>query len=259
YSFPWIPERNWEFTDLDEDEAKERTGGRLPKFLPRSDETPEDAELNEKDGEKILQMVLDAAGAAGVVAEDLGMVPPYVRPLLKKLGIPGFAIPIFERNEEDRSFKQPDELAPLSLATYGTHDHDPLKTYYENLVEWWHGPDGHEGWREVQRLMRFLGGDENNPPASFSRDLHFLFLEVLLNTPCWLTLLMITDLLGTSQRFNEPGIAGEYNWSQRLERTLDEYEKSSDFGDVISYFAKLIEKTGRQPSKMPAGTARQTK
>src|SRR5262249_28222171 len=27
YSFPWIPERNWEFTDLTEAEAKEKTKG----------------------------------------------------------------------------------------------------------------------------------------------------------------------------------------------------------------------------------------
>ncbi len=51
-----------------------------------------------------MNVLIDAAGSNGIVAEDLGMVPEYVRPLLHEIGIPGFAIPIFERVEEDRSF-----------------------------------------------------------------------------------------------------------------------------------------------------------
>ena len=110
--FPWIPERNGEFRDLTAKEAALLTQGKLPQFLPRSDEEDEDAELNAAEGAAILKVLMDAAGTSGIVAEDLGMVPNYVRPLLQKLGIPGFAIPIFERNEEDRSFKPKENASP---------------------------------------------------------------------------------------------------------------------------------------------------
>lgn len=222
------------------------TGGKLPHFIPRSDELPQDAEENAREGAEILKVLVDAAGSTGIVAEDLGMVPDYVRPLLHELGIPGFAIPIFER-EEDRSFKPKETLPELSLATYGTHDHQPIRTYYEGLVKWWHSEDGNNGWLEVQRLMQFLGLDENNPPSSFSAELHAQMLEVLLETPCWLAVLMITDLLGTTQRFNEPGLSGDSNWSQRLEMTLAQYADDAEFAPKIRLFKEMIERTHRAP------------
>ncbi|MFX5324535.1 hypothetical protein ABTC67_17870, partial [Acinetobacter baumannii] len=71
--------------------------------------------------------------------------------------------------------------------------------------------------------------------------------RTLLETPCWLTVLMITDLLGTTQRFNEPGMSGEGNWSQRLAETLDDYEKDPQFAGKIRVFEELILKTDRVP------------
>lgn len=252
YAFPWVPERNEEFVALTEEEAEKLTGGLLPGFMPRSDETKEDAQLNADEGEAILRIIMDAAGDSGIVAEDLGVVPDYVRPLLKKLGIAGFYIPIFERDEEEggREFKRSEDIPALSLATYGTHDHLPLRSFYEGLVEWWLGPDGHEGWLEVQRLMRFLELDEDNPPRQLTRNLHQRLLQVLLESPSWLTVLMVTDLLATRQRFNEPGLSGESNWSQRLDSQLNELEKDSEYGQSIRYFGELIERTGRAPHKL---------
>jgi 4-alpha-glucanotransferase len=250
YAFPWIPERNHEFVNLTAKQAALLTKGRLPQFLPRSDEEEEDAQENCKEGEAILKVLIEAAGPSGIVAEDLGMVPDYVRPLLQEIGIPGFAIPIFERDEEDHSFKPKESLPVLSLATYGTHDHQPIASFYKALVEWWHGADGadgRQGWLEVQRLMVFLGLDETNPPITFTKELHEVFMRCLLETPCWLALLMITDLLGTTQRFNEPGMSGDYNWSQRLDRELSLYEQDSQFAPEIQKFAELIEETHRAP------------
>lgn len=252
YAFPWIPERNGEFTELTEKEAAKLTGGKLPQFLPRSDEEDEDAEANCADGEAILKVLMDAAGSSGIVAEDLGTVPPYVRPLIHKLGIAGFAIPIFERVEETREFKDKEDLPELSLATYGTHDHQPVASFYEGLVEYWHGPKGDQGWLEIQRLMRFLGLDEEQPPLKFDEELHVVFMDVLLKTHCWVAMFMITDLLGTTQRFNEPGRSGDLNWSQRLDRPLTEYEKDPQYSSRIKKCAELIEKTRRTPKVLSA-------
>ncbi|HEY9717985.1 MAG TPA: 4-alpha-glucanotransferase [Trichormus sp.] len=248
YGFPWIPERNHEFVDLTQEQAAELTGGELPHFIPRSDEEEEDAQENAKEGAELLKVLLDASGPAGIVAEDLGMVPDYVRPLIRKLGMAGFSIPIFERiSDEDREFKPIETLPVLSLATYGTHDHQPIAAYYAELVKWWHGPDGNEGWHEVQRLMRFLGEDDQNPPLEFTDELHRVFLRVLLETPCWLAALMITDMLGTTQRFNEPGLSGDYNWSQRLDRPLHQYLNDPQYGGKIKYLSNLIKQTDRAP------------
>ncbi len=250
YSFPWIPGRNHEFIDLTELEAKKLTGGELPRFLERPDIPPKNAKLNNEQGEKLLRMILAAAPNSGVVAEDLGMVPDYVRPCLQKLHIPGFTIPIFERVEKDQSFKPKETHAKLSLVTYGTHDHQPIRNFYEGLCQWWHGKDGHEGWLEVQRLMVFLGMDEDAPPEHFTPELHRRMIEVLMECPSWLAILMISDLFGVSQRFNEPGISGDSNWSQRLDRTLAEYEVDAQYSQAIKWLDQAVLANSRQAKKI---------
>jgi 4-alpha-glucanotransferase len=169
------------------------------------------------------------------------------------MGIPGFAIPIFERNEKDRSFKKKEELHPLSIATYGTHDHMPLRSYYEDLCRRWHGPDGHEAWLDVQRLMRFLGLDEKDPPTEFTDELHKAFEQALLETPCWLAAFMIPDILGTSEQFNVPGV-GLGNWTSRMAKTLKAYEEDDYFGPKIKGLSEMIFKEDRLSSLSPAST-----
>jgi len=247
YAFPWLPERNAEFTDLTEAEAKKLTGGKLPQFIPRDDETPKNCKLNCAEGTEFLQVILEAAGDnCGVVAEDLGMVPDYVRPRLKELGIPGFTIPIFERDEKDRSFKTREEQEKLSLVTFGTHDHQPIKSFYEGLCRWWHGENGHQGWLEVQHLMKFLQWPENvEPPQEFTPELHHRFIDILTECNCWLAIFMISDLLGVSQRFNEPGIAGDSNWSQRLAFPLADYEHEKPFDQAIVWLDQAVASSHR--------------
>ncbi|SDU10679.1 4-alpha-glucanotransferase [Verrucomicrobium sp. GAS474] len=249
YSFPWVPERNAEFTDLSEAEAAEKTGGRLPQFLPRPDAPEENALLNAEEGFHLLSVILEAAKQAKnarVIAEDLGVVPDYVRPLLHNLGIAGFTIPHFERvSDEDRSLKRQSTYPPINLVTYATHDHQPLATLYTDMVAHWTGPDGDEGWREISRLAEWLGMDPIEMPRTFTPQLHARFMEVLLQTPCWLAVFMITDLFGSRQRFNEPGSSGASNWSQRLDRSLSAYRDDPDSGARIAACTRLISATGR--------------
>ena len=247
YAFPWLPERNNQFTDLSLPEAALITDGRLPQFMLRDDSSPELALQNCEEGVSRLKIIIEAAGEAIVVAEDLGLVPNYVRPALKKLGIPGFAIPIFERDEKDRSFTAKEKLPVLSLATYGTHDNEPLVSYYEKLVQWWHSDDGDQGWLEIQRLMHFLSLDENSPPDAFTEQLAYAFFGALLSTPCWLAVFMITDLLGSKQRFNHPGTNSDSNWSQRLDKSLAEYVEEKPFAEKLAYLRQLIVTSKRQP------------
>lgn len=249
YAFPWTPDRNHEFLNISEEEAKERTGGILPHFSPRDDESQSNQDKNQQEGFEILEKIADTAGDGYVVAEDLGLiVPPYVRPTIHKLQMAGFAIPIFERDEATYEFKKIESLNPLSLITYATHDHMPIKSYYKQLVEKWLGPDGHDGWLEVQRLMRLLGRDDNNPPREYTEDLHRDFAKSIVHSPCWLAVLMITDLLGIETRFNQPGLSGGDCWSLRLENTLKQYETQEPFAKRIETYKVLIQESAREGS-----------
>ena len=125
YSFPWRPQRNAEFLPLTEDEAKARTGGRLPHFKEHDDDTPEHCAANRAAGDKYLRVVQAAAQGAEVVGEDLGAVPDYVRPHLLERGIPGFKVPQWEVTPDDKAISglTYDEC---SFTTYATHDHPPM-------------------------------------------------------------------------------------------------------------------------------------
>ena len=95
--------------------------------------------------------------------------------------------------------------------------------------------------------MQFLGIDDSKAPLTFTDDLHLVFMRCLLETPCWLAVFMITDLLGTTQRFNEPGMSGDYNWSQRLDRELTAYDNDPQYAGQIKEVTKLIQETDRVP------------
>ena len=99
-------------------------GGGGPAFSPAT----EDDQLSQ--GERIMNAFLDAG--ATVIAEDLGVVPDFVRESQQRLGIPGYKVFRWERDWDlpDRPFRDPEMYPPLSVATTGTHD-------TETLAEWW--------------------------------------------------------------------------------------------------------------------------
>jgi 4-alpha-glucanotransferase len=247
YSFPWLPQQNDEYLHLNSEQAKEKAGGRVPHFMPRADEPEEDATLNAAEGEAFLRMIQEAAGETGVVAEDLGVVPKYVPALLQKLRIPGFAIPQFFVDPETRQLIPKGLMPEISVATWGTHDHAPLVNWYNDLARRWKGPNGHEPWLELQRLMHFLGENENEPPETFTEKLHEAFLRTLLEAKsCW-TILVISDVLAVDVRFNQPGTANAGNWSQRLDKPLHVYGEDPAAAPKFRFLREEVVKSGRSP------------
>ncbi len=214
YGFPWTPDRNAEFLPLSHDEARERTGGELPHFQPRADDSHENKEANRCEGEEYLRVILEEAGAGRVIGEDLGEVPDYVRPNLTHLGIAGYKIPAWEKHHDGRLISG-HEYQPLSLATYGTHDHDTLRAMWEQLAQHASGPDG-GGARHEMRILADFAGWQGEPPREFTPELHQALLRALFQSKSWIAVVMITDLFGRSERFNLPGVAGSANWTQRL-------------------------------------------
>src|SRR5213082_3037200 len=133
YAFPWRPRLNKEFLPLDEHQMLERTGGRAPHFIRRDDNTPENREANKREGETYLRVVLEEAGGMRVSGEDLGVVPEYVRPNLRSLGIAGFKIPQWESH--NGMIIPGEAYERFSIATYATHDHKPVRALWNQAFE----------------------------------------------------------------------------------------------------------------------------
>ena len=244
YSFPWPPRLNAEFTGLSEADAAKKTGGRLPGFVDYDDSTPEHRSHNKIHGEVLLGLLGEEIGLHRLIAEDLGEVAPYVRPVMAQMEIPGFKIPMWERFP-DGNMKPGEMYDRISVATYATHDHAPMLTQWE---EWQAGllRGGEEArgcLKILTELLRFAGMPELNPLTPFAGKVHETLLEGLLACNSWIVIPMITDLFGSSQRFNVPGAVGSANWTARIEIPVSEWNSRHE--DLLRWWRSAVARRGR--------------
>jgi 4-alpha-glucanotransferase len=243
YAFPWRPAENREFLPLDWSEMRARTGGREPHFSPRSDRNWENCELNRREGEEYLRVVLEASGETRVVGEDLGTVPDYVRPNLRSLGIAGFKIPQWENYPDQRSIPG-QAYERLSVATYATHDHLPLRALWERAFEkQTNHSDQAQG--DLKKIAEFADLPPPDASINYLRQFYPAILNALFRSESWIAIVMITDLLGRKDRFNVPGTAAKSNWSRRLHTTVSKLGRGKELKHHLQVVRELIEKSGR--------------
>src|SRR5204863_2662293 len=142
-----------------------------------------------------------------VVAEDLGTVPPFLRPSLEKIGVPGYRVLRWEKDGDDPA--DPAKWPPLSIATNATHDTDTTAAWYDGLPV-----EEREKLRKVPALASL------DPARPFDDQTRDLFLRALYQAPSVLALVPIQDALGTRERINAPGSDTPNNWTFRLERSV---------------------------------------
>jgi 4-alpha-glucanotransferase len=242
YAFPWRPRKNKQFFPLDWNQMLERTSGRAPGFVPRDDGTPENSEANKREGEEYLRVVLDEAGTTRVIGEDLGLVPDYVRPNLRALGIAGFKIPQWEVRGEQVT--PGNEYERLSVATYTTHDHKPIRALWEEAFE--HPTATSEQSRfDLTKIAVFAGFDPRIERVDFEKDFYPAIMEALFGSEAWLAIVMITDLLARKYRFNVPGTKANLNWTRRIRRSIAQLISSPKEQKRMRLIHELLQKTGR--------------
>jgi len=242
YAFPWRPRKNKQFLPLDRNQMLERTSGRAPHFVPRDDETLENCEANKRDGEEYLRVVLEEAGATRVIGEDLGTVPDYVRPNLRSLGVAGFKIPQWEVRDEQVT--PGDEYERLSVATYTTHDHKPIRALWEEAFE---RPTAtsEQSRFELAKIAVFARFDPKIDKVDFEKDFYPAIMEALFKSNAWIAVVMITDLLARKYRFNVPGTTAKSNWTRRMQRSVAQLRSSRKTQARMRLIHELLEKSGR--------------
>ncbi|HEX4085075.1 MAG TPA: 4-alpha-glucanotransferase [Chthoniobacteraceae bacterium] len=246
YAFPWRPQENPHFANLSNEEARARAGGRLPRFFAHDDETEQHRALNRREGEEYLRALLEETGEHRLIGEDLGTVPPYVRPSLTSLGIAGFKIPIWEPKWDGWLIDGAD-YQRLSLATYATHDHEPLRARWDRLyhdTQAGKEPAAAAAWDQMVKLTAFAHLHMQNPQP-WSDDLHRSLLLALFRSNSWIAVCMITDLFGATQRFNVPGAIAESNWSERLPCEVGKWRKRPELKALAGAIKELLKQTGR--------------
>jgi 4-alpha-glucanotransferase len=166
-------------------------------------------------GERVLGILREAG--CTIVAEDLGTVPEFVRESLAKLGVPGFRILRWERHwhDEGQPFRDPIDYPPVSVASSGTHDTEPLIVWWEHA-----GEDERRGVSAMPTVQRLTEGQGLlEAGADRVRD---VLLEALFASGSNVLILPIQDVFGWRDRFNTPGTVGEWNWTFRLPWSFDD-------------------------------------
>jgi 4-alpha-glucanotransferase len=242
YAFPWRPQDNNEFLPLEWHQMLERTGGHAPQFVPRPDSTWENCEANRREGEGYLRAVLEDCGPTRVVGEDLGTVPDYVRPNLRSLGIAGFKIPQWEVH--DGRVTPGAEYERLSLATYATHDHKPLRALWEEAFE---APSSsaQQARYHLSVLATFAHLPAPSEQTNYEREFYPAIMEALFRSESWIAVVMLTDLLGLRDRFNVPGTATAKNWTRRMRMNVSQFPSSRTVRARLRLIKELLEKSGR--------------
>lgn len=249
YGFPWRPERNSEFAALDAAAVAKRTGGELPRFYPNADDTETHKLANRKHGESLLRALVEETGRYALIGEDLGTVPDYVRPSLESLDIAGFKVPMWEK-EWDTSLTPGNVYGRLSVATYATHDHEPLRVLWERWMRTIaFGESGRledaeardAAWWEVRRIAAWAGFEV--PRIIDFEQVHERLLLGLLACNSWITIFMVTDLFGTGQRFNVPGEVADSNWSERIDLPVREWGTDRRLAPLMERLREKFKRT----------------
>lgn len=250
YGFPWRPWRNGEFLPLSPEEAAERCGGRRPHYIEHEDDTPEHKAANLAQGDRFLRMIVEAASGAEVVAEDLGTVPDYVRPHLLSLDIPGFRICHWEDDGHGNAV-QGMTYENCSFTTCATHDHEPMKTFWERRRLEVENPETDEAGRaqaakELKMLCQFSWQHpELGPYPPYNDVIRRNLLAALLNSNARFAAFLLTDLFSMELRFNVPGIASGQNWSSRLPMTVEAMTTETPWREECAWLTEAITSSGR--------------
>ena len=208
--------------------------------------TPADEGAQAALGERVLH-VLRQPGAE-IIAEDLGTVPDFVRASLARLGIPGFRVFRWERDWhlEGRPFRDPSEYPPVSVAASGTHDTEPLATWWERA-----SVDDRAKVSELPTIQRLRGGTALTS-ARYDPVVRDTLLEALFASRSDLLLTVVQDVFGWRDRINEPATIADSNWTFRLPWPSDRLSDVPEASERQSMLRTWAIRHGRWPPGTPS-------
>jgi 4-alpha-glucanotransferase len=187
-------------------------------FRPHGAGEPQFVPLEQIDQVKQGEAVLAVFREPGteIIAEDLGVVPDFVRESLTRLAVPGYKVIRWERewDVDGQPFRDPLAYPAISVATSGTHDTEPMAI-------WWEGAprDEKEGVLAIPSIRAHLTQQDTDSAVAskvLSHAVREAMLESLHASGSNLLILPIQDVFGWRDRINQPATVSADNWTWRL-------------------------------------------
>jgi 4-alpha-glucanotransferase len=201
---------------------------------------PADEQAQLRQGERLVSIFRDSD--AFVIAEDLGLVPDFVRQSLASMGVPGLKVLRWERewDADGRPFRDPADYPRESVAMSGTHDTD-------TLAEWWDTADGDERCRATE--LPALVEAAIMPDETYSPRLRDALLTALFGAGSDLVLLPMQDIFGWTDRINIPAVVTEHNWTWRLPWPVDAMRNEPEASERSEFLERLSRRMQRIPDR----------
>jgi 4-alpha-glucanotransferase len=210
--------------------------GSAPRF------TPESEDAQRALGERVLGVFREPGSE--IVAEDLGVVPGFVRASLSHLGIAGYKVFRWERywHEEGQPFKDPREYPPVSVATSGTHDTEPMVIWWEDAPR-----NDREAVLAIPSVRALLTQEDVAAidAPGLPHPIHEALLETLFASGSNTLILPIGDIFGWRDRINQPATVSESNWTWRLPWPSDRMPIEPTAMQVARQLAEWCARHGR--------------
>ena len=194
---------------------------------------PDDEAEQRRQGERILQWLI--VTGVQVTAEDLGLIPDFVRDSLARLQVPGYKVLRWERDwhRPGQPMLDPTTFPAVSVVTTSTHDIEPLALWWDMLDD-----------RERGVMLRALGLP-HVPAADFGPPIHDRLLDQAYRAGSDLLLLPIQDVFGWRDRVNTPATVGEQNWTWKLPMSVEALSTDPDALDRADALHALATTTRR--------------
>ncbi len=174
---------------------------------------------------------------SAIIAEDLGVIPPFVRTVLDALQLPGYKVMRWARS--DGVYLHPHQYPQVSLVTTGTHDSETLREWWSVSAQW---------EREaVCRVFPELNALQP-PPVEYTPPLHEALLRAALNASSGLCVLPWQDVFGEAERVNLPGTVSDANWTYRIKPQAEELSSREDTVRTAQWLQRLTVEGRRSPA-----------
>ena len=159
------------------------------------------------------------------IAEDLGIITPDVREVMRHFNLPGMKVLLFAFGDDDPDHPYlPHNYKENYVVYTGTHDNNTVKGWFENEA----------GEDEKSRLSRYLG--KKVRPEGVNWDLIRLAMSSVAHT----VIIPIQDILGLGKeaRMNRPA-TNQGNWKWRMTRQQLQAAPHTPLKHLTRLYARL--------------------
>jgi 4-alpha-glucanotransferase len=183
--------------------------------------TPPDEPTQRWQGEQVLAAMREPG--LHVLAEDLGVIPDFVRASLHHLHVPGYKVMRWERaySEPGQPFIDPASYPEESVAATGTHD-------TETTADWFDGLPAQDRMALVGRVGHF---DAAVRDTLLTRILHAGSAQAFIP---------MQDVFGWRDRINTPATVGDPNWTWRLPWPIDTWGAVPEAAERAAFCGQTV-------------------